>query len=186
MIGMLKATVTTSTGDLKQILQLQQENLPANIDQAELESQGFVTLRHDLKTLQQMHEIAPAIIIKDGVRVVAYALAMPRECRQLIPDLEPMFALFDELHWNDKPLNSCSFYVMGQICIAKAYRGQGLFQQLYLHHRDVYQKKFALIVTEIATRNRRSVRAHEKMGFKTIYQHKDQLDDWVIVAWDWT
>ena len=38
-----------------------------------------------------MHDLAPAVIIKDNDQVVAYALTMLRECRQLIPDLEPMF-----------------------------------------------------------------------------------------------
>jgi GNAT superfamily N-acetyltransferase len=150
-----------------------------------MKSQGFVTLHHDLATLEQMHRLAPSVIIKDDNIVVAYALTMLQECRQLMPHLEPMFSLFDKLRWNNKPLNDYSFYVMGQICIAKEYRSKGLFEKLYQHHKKVYQTKFNLCVTEISSRNHRSLRAHQKIGFKVIHTHTDKLDEWVVVGWDW-
>ncbi|HKO81297.1 MAG TPA: GNAT family N-acetyltransferase [Chitinophagaceae bacterium] len=182
---MIQPSLTNTIQDLKQILQLQEENLAKNIDETEIQSQGFVTLRHDLNILEQMHGLAPSIIIKDDDKVVAYALTMLRECRQLIPDLEPMFALIDKLSWCGKPLNDHSFYVMGQVCVAKPYRGQGLFDELYKHHKKIYQSEFDLIITEIATRNQRSIRAHERVGFKTIHTHQDELDEWSVVGWDW-
>jgi GNAT superfamily N-acetyltransferase len=182
---MLLSTLINTTEELQQILQLQKENLIQNIDDTEMQSQGFVTLQHDLQTLQQMHDLAPTVIIKDDDKVVAYALTMLKECRQLMPDLEPMFALLDKLSWNNKPLTSYRFYVMGQVCIAKAYRGKGLFEQLYGHHKKVYQSCFDLFVTEISTRNHRSLRAHEKLGFKIIDVHRNNLDEWAVVAWDW-
>jgi RimJ/RimL family protein N-acetyltransferase len=183
---MFYSGLVSTTEELPQILQLQKENLPGSVDDAEMQSQGFVTLQHSLSTLEQMHRLAPSVIIKDDDRVVAYALTMLQECRQLIPDLEPMFALFDKLYWENKPLRSFHFYVMGQVCIAKSYRGQGLFEQLYEYHKKVYQPQFDLFVTEISTRNLRSLRAHEKMGFKTIYTHRDSLDEWAVAAWDWS
>ena len=182
---MLHSTLTSSTAELRQILKLQQENLVQHIDETEIKSQGFVTLRHDLKILEQMHRLAPTVIIKDDDTVVAYALTMLQECRQLIPDLEAMFALLDQLSWNDKPLHEYSFYVMGQVCIDKQYRGQGLFDELYRHHKKIYQPRFDLFITEIATRNHRSIRAHERVGFKTIHTHRDELDEWAVVGWDW-
>jgi hypothetical protein len=182
---MLYSTLASSTDELQQILQLQKENLRQHVTEAEMKSQGFVTLHHDLNVLQQMHELAPAVIIKDKDHVVAYALTMLRECRELIPDLEPMFALLDQLTWNNKPLNDYRFYVMGQVCIARAYRGQGLFDELFRHHKKTYQTQFDLFITEIATRNVRSMRAHERVGFKTIHVHRDDLDEWAVVGWDW-
>ena len=182
---MLHPTLTSSTEELQQILQLQQENLIQHIDETEMKSQGFVTLCHDLRTLEQMHSLAPTVIIKDNEKVIAYALTMLQECRQLIPDLAPMFALLDQLSWNNKPLSKYSFYVMGQVCINKQYRGQGLFDELYKYHKKIYQPRFDLFITEIATRNHRSIRAHERVGFKNIYTHRDELDEWAVVGWDW-
>lgn len=182
---MIQPSLANTIQDLKQILQLQKENLAKHIDETEMKSQGFVTLRHDLKILEQMHRLAPSVIIKDEDNVVAYALTMMPECRQLMPDLEPMFALLDKLSWNGKSLNDHSFYIMGQVCIAKPYRGQGLFDELYKYHKKKYNPKFDLIITEIATRNHRSIRAHERVGFKTIHTHQDELDEWAVVGWDW-
>lgn len=182
---MLQATITTATEELNQILRLQQENLIQNINEAEMQSQGFVTLQHSLDTLIRMHELGPSVIIKEEEKVVGYALTMLQECRYLIPDLEPMFASLDNLSWENKPLNNYRFYVMGQVCIAKEYRGQGLFEQLYQHHKKIYQSRFDLFVTEISTRNQRSLRAHETLGFKKIHTHREKLDEWIVVAWDW-
>jgi RimJ/RimL family protein N-acetyltransferase len=75
---------------------------------------------------------------------------------------------------------------MGQVCIAKPYRGRGLFKALFQHHKKIYQSQFDLFITEIATRNRRSMRAHEKVGFKVIHIHRDEMDEWNVVAWDWS
>jgi ribosomal protein S18 acetylase RimI-like enzyme len=184
-LSRLHSALTSTTEELQQILKLQEENLIQHIDETEMKSQGFVTLRHDLKILEQMHNLAPTVIIKDDDKVVAYALTMLKECRRLIPALEPMFSLLDELSWNGKPLTDHSFYVMGQVCIAKQYRGQGLFDELYNHHKKMYQSRFELFITEIATRNYRSVRAHERVGFKPIHTHHDNLDEWVVAGWDW-
>lgn len=183
---MLRATITETTDDLQQILRLQEENLAQNMDEDEVRSQGFVTIHHDLATLEQMHRLAPSVIIKDDEQVVAYALTMLQECRNLIPDLEPMFSSFEKINWENKPLTHYRFYVMGQVCVAKTWRGKGLFEMLYEHHKKIYQSQFDLLVTEIALRNGRSIRAHEKVGFKTIHVHRDSLDEWVVVAWDWT
>lgn len=182
---MLLPSLTETTQELQQILRLQEENLVQHIDETEMKSEGFVTLHHDLNILEQMHKLAPSVIIKNDDQVVAYALTMLQECRELMPDLEPMFSLLDKLSWKDKPLNDYSYYVMGQICIAKQYRGQGLFDELYSHHKKIYQPQFGLFITEISTRNHRSIRAHERVGFKTIHTHQDELDEWLVVGWDW-
>jgi RimJ/RimL family protein N-acetyltransferase len=74
---------------------------------------------------------------------------------------------------------------MGQICVAKEYRGKDFVNELYEHHKKNYQSQFDLFITEISTRNHRSLRAHEKIGFETIHIHQDHLDEWAIVGWDW-
>lgn len=182
----MTATITQTQTDLEQILALQQCNLVGKLSSEERKDQGFVTVEHSLQLLQKMHDAAPHIIIKDNDdRVVAYALTMLRACRLMIPDLVPMFNNLDQLRWKGKPLNEHSFYVMGQVCVDKAYRGLGLFDKLYQHHKEVYSPRFDLLVTEIATRNTRSLRAHERVGFTIINTYRDELDEWAVVVWDW-
>src|SRR5688572_10688534 len=114
---MLLPSLTSTTQELQQILSLQEENLIQHIDETEMRSQGFVTLRHNLEILEQMHKLAPSVIIKNDNKVIAYALTILQECQQLIPDLGPMFSLLDKLSWKGKPLTDYSYYIMGQICI---------------------------------------------------------------------
>ena len=183
---MLNVTTTSSINDLQQILDLQKQNLIRNISKDEMQSQGFVTVNHTMQMLQQMHDMAPSIIVTDGEKVAGYALTMLRAYSKMVPELESMFQKIESLQWKNKRITEYAYYVMGQICIDKAYRGQGLFDLLYHKHRDVYQSQFDFIITEVATRNLRSLNAHKRVGFQTINVYKDELDEWAVVLWDWT
>jgi GNAT superfamily N-acetyltransferase len=182
---MLYATIVQSEEELQQILELQKENLRGTISSNEEKEQGFVTVAHSYESLNQMHQLQPSVIVKDGDVLAGYALVMTKECSALIPELIPMFENFNAISYKGKPLNDYAFYVMGQVCVAKPYRGQGVFSMLYKMHREYLQPMYDFVVTEIATRNARSIRAHEKVGFESIYTHTDELDEWAVVVWDW-
>ena len=182
---MLKATTVNTTEELQQILDLQQQNLPKNISAEELKSQGFVTFQHDLKTLQEFHQLAPSVIVKDDEKVIAYALTVVNEARHVFPPMESMFRLLEKLQWKDKPFCDYRYYEMGQVCVAKEYRGKGVFEMLYQEHKKSYSNKYDLLVTMISTMNHRSLKAHEKVGFQTVLIEKDELDEWAVVVWDW-
>jgi hypothetical protein len=181
-----RAAAVQHRTELEQILALQRKNLKQELPEEEMRSQGFVTVQHDLAALEQMHALAPSVIALQGSELVAYALMMPRECRALMPVLVPMFELFDRLEYRGKPMSDCRFYVMGQICIGKAHRGKGLFELLYHKHRELYQPRFDFIITEVAVRNQRSLRAHERVGFQTVHTYRDATDEWAVVLWDWS
>lgn len=172
--------------ELEQILALQRKNLKPALSGEDIRSQGFVTVRHELADLERMHALAPSVVVHHGRELVAYALMMPRECRTLMPVLVPMFELFDTLQYQGKPLNAYRFYVMGQICIDRDHRGQGLFELLYHKHRELYQPRFDFIVTEVSMSNGRSRRAHERVGFQTVHTYRDETDEWAVVLWDWS
>lgn len=182
---MLQAVQVSTENELQQILLLQQQNLRGATSAAEEKEQGFVTVRHSLKILQQMHALEPSIIVKDNDHLAAYALVMPRECRTIVPELVPMFEGLDKIEYKGKSLNQYNFYVMGQVCVAAAYRGKGIFDMLYRQHHQALQHKYDFVITEIATRNTRSMRAHERVGFITLHVHSDELDEWAVVIWDW-
>lgn len=168
--------------DLAGILALQRQNLRTLLSPEEAHQNGFVTVEHTLEILAQMHALAPSIVARRDAEVVAYALSMPLACRSFLPLLEPMFSLFERLTYSDAPLLSQPLYVMGQICIAAPFRSRGLFEALYAAHRAHFAERYALLVTEISARNGRSLRAHERVGFSTLGRHRDQSDEWVVVA----
>jgi L-amino acid N-acyltransferase YncA len=158
--------------DLEGILALQRANLEATLADRR---NGFVTVVHTLPILRAMHAQLPNVVAHANGHVVAYALAMAREARALLPILEPMFQRLDALLPRER------FYVMGQICVAASHRGTGLFDRLYAAHRQHYSAVYDCVVTEVAVRNARSLRAHERVGFTLLERYRDATDDWALL-----
>ncbi len=182
---MLYATEVTTENELLQIHELNRENLKGNVSQQEQEEQGFVTWLYPASLLQQIHKLAASIIVKNNDKVVGYALVTPIEAGRFHPDLQTMIDNLETLEYEGKPLSSYSYYIMGQVCIDKEYRGKGIFNMLFQKHKQLYSSTYELIVTEISTTNYRSQKAHEKIGFTTIHTYSDPLDEWNVVVWDW-
>jgi GNAT superfamily N-acetyltransferase len=184
--------LVSSAEEVGQILELQAANHPSALDPHTIASQGFVTVRHEPSVLQRMNDIAPAIIAKAGDRVVAYALVMPREFAADVPILQPLFERLQTLTWRGASLRgNPRWFVMGQICVAEGYRGIGLFENLYRTMAERYGKRFDFTVTEVAARNRRSLRAHERVGFQRLHVYPDTTtgEEWHVIALDlaeWT
>jgi len=178
---MIEARPVSNERELEQILALQRENLARSLSPDEVASQGFVTVEHSLEILRKMHALEPSIVATDGRELAGYALVMPVECRAFLPVLEPMFARFERLG-----LNREKFYVMGQICVGPAWRGKGVFDVLYQAHRTRFRDRYTSTITEVATRNPRSMRAHARVGFEVIDRYRDATDEWAIIRWDWS
>lgn len=179
----LQFTTAQTETDLLQILALQAANLKTNVSEDVKQSQGFVTVCHSWEQINLLHHSTPQIVAKDGDQVIGYALAMLPDLGESIPDLQPMFQLFAHIPWDGKMLSDSNYYVMGQVCVAEGYRGQGVFDGLYQKHREVYSPTFDLLITEVSKSNTRSMRAHERVGFRTIHEHQDYVDVWNVVAW---
>jgi len=183
---MIEFTHPASQADLEQILALQEKNLVASISAETRASQGFVTVKHTLPLLTEMNEAAPQIIAKAENKVVGYALVMLKEFQDKVPVLKPMFTMLSTLQYLGQLQADCRYYVMGQICVDEAFRGQGIFDGLYQKHKEVYSPVFDVCITEISSSNTRSLKAHHRVGFKTIHTFKDMTDNWEIVSWDWS
>ncbi|MES2773753.1 MAG: GNAT family N-acetyltransferase [Bacteroidota bacterium] len=181
----LVTKLVSTEEELQQILKLQQANTKARLSEAEIMEQGFVTVEHTPEQLQQLHDIHPSVIVKDGDVIAGYALVMPRECAGIVPVLVPAFKALEKLEYKGRSLQNTSWYLMGQVCVAKAYRGQGVFKMLYEGHKQFLQHQYDYCITEISTTNKRSLRAHEKVGFKILHVFADATDEWAIVVWDW-
>jgi ribosomal protein S18 acetylase RimI-like enzyme len=183
---MITFTQCHTKEELEGILALQGNNLPQHLTAAEIESQGFVTVRHSIEQLTQLNDTERHIIAKDGNKVMGYVLAMTEKAKHDIPVLVPMFALFEETVYHGKNIADYDYLVVGQVCIDKSYRGQGVFDQCYAAYKNYYHNRYDFAITEIAKTNTRSLRAHEKIGFRPIknYTSPDNVE-WVVVVWDW-
>lgn len=128
-----------------------------------------------------MSSLEPQFIAKHNNEVVGYALSMHASLKSHIPVLQPMFQKVNQLSYNGEKLNEQNYITMGQVCITKAYRGQGVFTKLYENMFSKMRSKYKYIVTEISVNNTRSVRAHEKIGFVELLNYEDETDHWQLV-----
>lgn len=177
--------LATNHIELEEIAALSSANLRTIVSEAEKAEQGFITWEYSVQLLQDMHAIAPSIIAKWNDQVVGYALVATHAMSGVHAEMNVMLNNLATLTYEGKPMNDYKYYMMGQICIAKEHRAQGLFDQLYAYHRKVYQDRYELLLTEVSTSNHRSMRAHERVGFKTIHTYHDHMDEWNVVVWDW-
>jgi GNAT superfamily N-acetyltransferase len=184
---MIKITTSASTSDLQGIISLQKQNLKSELSIEEIKEQGFVTVSHTLDDLEKMHLHEQNIIAKEGDKIVAYVLGMTEQSKNDIPRLVEMYESFDQIQYKGKSVADYSYIVVGQVCVDKNYRGQGLFNSCYAEYREHFKEKFDFAITEIASINLRSMRAHERLGFKTIDLYTDATGvEWHIVVWDWS
>jgi hypothetical protein len=173
--------------EVQLILDLQTANHYSNIAADTQRDQGFVTVRHEPDTLLRMNEEAPSVIAMGGEQLAGYCLMMPRSFGSQIRELVPMFEMLDDLSWRGAVLRDQRWFVMGQVCVSADFRGQGVFDGMYHHLREVYAAQFDFVITEIATRNTRSMRAHERVGFQTIHTYTEEDvvgEEWAVVLWE--
>ena len=182
----IEFTTSKTTKDLEQILALQRENHEIALSANEVKSQGFVTVEHDLPLLKRMNAPHQHSIAKSDGEVVGYALVMLKDLAQDIPVLIPLFHKINSIEYNGNPLGETDYFIMGQVCIKKGFRGQGIFPGMYHKLKETMSSNYQYIITEIAQRNTRSLRAHYKVGFKNILEYQTDKEDWVIVLWDWS
>jgi len=164
-----------ATEELRQILVLQQENLPKNIEKASMGKEGFVTVEHSFELLKKMNEAFPHTLAKDNGKVVGYALSMHPKFGSEIAILKSMF---DEIKKKEIREN---FMAMGQICIAKSHRRKGIFRGLYEHMVRFTKPEFSVIITEVDVRNERSLKAHETIGFRECSRYSSDGRVWSLL-----
>ncbi|MEW7278778.1 GNAT family N-acetyltransferase [Aquimarina sp. 2201CG1-2-11] len=165
---------------MKQILHLQQSNLPVSISESEKQKEGFLTVKHDLTILAKMNSVQQHIIAKNEDKVIGYALCMTKDFKNDIPVLEPMFVQVDNVI--DV---STSYITMGQICVDKEYRRQGVFRGLYQKMKEQLKGKYDLLITEVDADNLRSLQAHYAVGFEKLTTYEASGATWQVVCWDW-
>jgi GNAT superfamily N-acetyltransferase len=176
---MFKTQLTADRADFAQILALQNLNHPTVLSADERAQQGFVTLAHTMKMLDGIRGAHGHAVAKVDGAVIGYALVMQPAARAQFDLLLPMFARLDAYN----AALGLRYVVMGQICVARAYRGQGVFDALYHLLRDELSPHFDYVATEVSRLNTRSLHTHARVGFVPISGDEQPL--WQTIVWDW-
>lgn len=169
----------TKDEELQGILALQQKNTSSSLSDDDRQKEGFITVIHTFDLLKRMNADCPHIIAKVDDEVIGYALCMTRQFGTDIPLLAPMFETADTLVPEKK------YLAMGQICVAKKFRAQGVFRSMYSYYRKKLEKEFDGLITEVASSNQRSLNAHLSVGFEILKTHVSEDISWELIYWDW-
>jgi len=175
-----------SEEEISSILKLQNENHYSTLSNEEMAAEGFLTCKHSLKLLIELNRVAPHIIAVSNDKVIAYLLTMTAKAEASMPSLKHMFQEFKTITYNNKAITDSNYLIVGQVCVGKGYRGVGVLNNCYELYINQHQKKYDFAITEIATRNKRSLNAHLKIGFKEIHKYySPEGEEWSIVILDW-
>ena len=182
---MISIKRVTDYSELQGIKALQQENLKRNLSEQEAESQGFVTAEYTMDFLEALHQASPSIIAKDKETIAGYALVAVKSIRHQHDLLSDLFNSIDKIVYNGRLLENSNYVIVGQLCVARDYRGQGLVQKMYAFYKSSLAGEFDYCLTDVAKDNIRSLKAHEKSGFSIIETLEYGGLGWNIILWDW-
>lgn len=182
----MEIDILKSDQDIHQMLALQAANMEASVQAETAKKEGFLTVQHNYDLIAEMVAKEPQVVIKDEGQIVAYVLAMPKSMRNSIPILVPFFDQLDTMSYNGQSLKEVNYILNGQVCVAKSHRGKGVFDLLFKGMKQYLSEKYSCVVTEIAQRNTRSLKAHQRVGFQVLSNYiSPQGEDWAVVLWEW-
>lgn len=185
-IQIFKMGLTDSVADFEQIIELNQLNIANMISRDLWATEGFLTLEFDALQLDQMRGPYKHVVAKNKDEVIGYALVLLKEQRHLFPFFDPMFETIDSTIMGGAYLKDSQYFVMAQICVAKKFRGKGVFKALYQKLALQMDTDFNKVVIEVSPKNERSISAHHRIGFGAIIP-KDINGapvEWEVLVWN--
>lgn len=165
--------------ELEEILALQSLNLFVNVSDNDKLKEGFLTLQHDFDILKKMNDACAHCVAKVDGKIVGFALSMLQDFKNDIPLLVPMFKEIDKAIEERKLV--INYVVMGQVCVDRSQRGKGVFRGLYTYMAAEMKSGFDAIITEVDTKNTRSLNAHKSVGFKLLKNYTSNNQLWEII-----
>jgi ribosomal protein S18 acetylase RimI-like enzyme len=182
---MIAIKQVTDFSELEGIRNLQEANLKRNLTDEEAALEGFVTAEYTIEFLARLHSLVPSVLAKEEEQVVGYALAASTDIRNEHDLLGDLMNNIDHITYKDHLLKDSRYIVVGQLCVARDYRGLGLVHRMYDHFKSCLSKEYDYCITDVAADNPRSRKAHLKSGFRIIDTLRYGGVSWDIVLWDW-
>lgn len=183
---MITMELSDKLEELEQIVALQRLNRLDAVAAEVRATEGFVTMDYTVRELQLMRGGYRHVVAKCNGAVIGYALVMLKDCRASFPFLDSMFQDAETAVFEGTPLRDKNYFFMGQICVGHAFRGQGIFRKLYQTLCMQMRADFDCVVTEVSVHNARSMRAHQRAGFKEIANEHADAAEWRVIVWDWS
>ena len=158
MIEIVQATMEDFDG----VKALLKGNHVSNLSEEE-QKNGFVTTNLTDEQLENLIVKENGVTIaKEGGRVIAFALAAPWEYWSQWPLFVHMIGELRKYNYLGQKLTVENTYQYGPVCIDRAYRGRGLFEQVFRASLDSMAERYPIMITFVNHVNGRSHAAHTR------------------------
>ncbi|MBR0172265.1 MAG: GNAT family acetyltransferase [Lachnospiraceae bacterium] len=136
----------------------------------EQKADGFVTTNMTDEQMKTLSGIEGGITIAaDGEKVVAFALAAPWDFWEQWPFFVNMIGELPKYEYAGQRLSKENTYQYGPVCVDRAYRGQGIFENVFDLSLQGMSDRFPVMTTFVNHKNPRSHAAHtRKAGMDVI------------------
>lgn len=172
--------------DFQKIFALQNKNLVRSLSESELKD-GFLSGEFTLDKLRAMNDNICIMTCFSGDDLCGYHIASTLEFNQASPLLMQMMQQFNKIIYKDKPLAEYKCFIAGPSCIAKEYRGLGIYPQLIASLFDFLkdtQNPSRLRISFASESNPRSLNAQKKIGCEIIGEFEFDSHKFMILCLD--
>lgn len=175
-------TITQATvQDIPAVLALLKANHADNVAD---KSNGFVTTNI---TEEQMAALIlnenGVTIAKDGDKIVAFALAASWKFWSVWPFFVNMIKELPKFSFEGESLSPENTYQYGPVCVDSAYRGSGVFEQVFAASLASMKDRYPLMATFINMVNPRSYAAHtRKAGMEEVGRFDYNQNHYYLMA----
>ncbi|MDK9738257.1 GNAT family acetyltransferase [Vibrio sp. D404a] len=155
--------------DIEQIVELQKSCHVSNLDASD-KSDGFLNTVLGEELLKQVIEQEQAVFVVEFNRaIVGMAVCASWAFWQCSEALTKVANGLGSVEVEGAVLTKSNSYFWGPVCVGKACRGQGVFEQLFTFSSLVKSSDYPYVYTYVHKDNTRSFAAHtNKVGFRYI------------------
>jgi hypothetical protein len=154
--------------DIDGILQLQSQNLYANLSGDEL-ADGFVTTPFTPELIRDLLTQDGTFVAESEGRIVGYILAGRWEFYSQWEIFRLMISRLPELSFQGEKIAIDRSFQYGPVCVDRTLRGSGILSQMFETMQSSFAPRLPIGVTFINKLNHRSLAAHHrKLNFEII------------------
>ncbi len=154
--------------DIDQVIAIQNESLLGKVSDADLKD-GFVQGEFGPADFKNFDQDVAVMVAEDNGKLAGYLCTSHLELHQGKELLKVLAERTHSIMFDGRPLAQYKLVITGPICIAKAERGKGIFEQLYKAFFATEGKPFEVSICFVDDANPRSLAAHEnKLGMKVV------------------
>jgi hypothetical protein len=168
--------------DYPAILQLQAQNVPENLSDAQ-KRQGFIVSRMDEAQLAHINQRLGILVATAAERLAGFVCLMSTDARPRPPVVDAMLATLAGLSFNGAPLSEQRVFMYGPVCLDRAWRGKGVLKQLYAAVRAHTCGEFDAGALFIDDDNPHSLAAHvQGLGMTALAPFRSGQKDYQLVV----